>query len=112
MEAASLSLSNLWFGLLGLLCFLDNSSFKNDVKEESTKYLLLTSIVLRILCSLVERIPGHVRHRPTLLTTVEFLELVGFAIASTTMLVEKSLSVILLVVALAMLIIDLRMKSF
>lgn len=113
MEAASLSLSNLWFGfLLGLLCFLDNSSFKNDVKEESTKYLLLTSIVLRILCSLVERISGYVRHRPTLLTTVEFLELVGFAIASTTMLVEKSLSVILLVVALAMLIIDLRMKSF
>ncbi|XP_020036407.1 transmembrane protein 168 isoform X2 [Castor canadensis] len=113
MEAASLSLSNLWFGfLLGLLCFLDNSSFKNDVKEESTKYLLLTSIVLRILCALVERISGYVRHRPTLLTTVEFLELVGFAIASTTMLVEKSLSVILLVVALAMLIIDLRMKSF
>ncbi|XP_025728980.1 transmembrane protein 168 isoform X2 [Callorhinus ursinus] len=113
MEAASLSLSNLWFGfLLGLLCFLDNSSFKNDVKEESTKYLLLTSIVLRILCALVERISGYVHHRPTLLTTVEFLELVGFAIASTTMLVEKSLSVILLVVALAMLIIDLRMKSF
>uniref|UniRef100_A0A8I3WJ58 Transmembrane protein 168 n=1 Tax=Callithrix jacchus TaxID=9483 RepID=A0A8I3WJ58_CALJA len=94
MEAASLSLSNLWFGfLLGLLCFLDNSSFKNDVKEESTKYLLLTSIVLRILCSLVERISGYVRHRPTLLTTVEFLELVGFAIASTTMLVENGLSV-------------------
>lgn len=113
METASLSLSNLWFGfLLGFLCFLDNSSFKNDVKEESTKYLLLTSIVLRILCSLVERMSGYVRHRPTLLTTVEFLELVGFAIASTTMLVEKSLSVILLVVALAMLIIDLRMKSF
>uniref|UniRef100_A0A8C8RMK8 Transmembrane protein 168 n=1 Tax=Pelusios castaneus TaxID=367368 RepID=A0A8C8RMK8_9SAUR len=113
MEAASLSLSNLWFGfLLGLLCFLDNSSFKNDVKEEATKYLLLSSIVIRILCALVERICGCVHHRPTLLTTVEFLELVGFAIASTTMLVEKSMSIILLVVALAMLIIDLRMKSF
>ncbi|XP_039363312.1 transmembrane protein 168 isoform X2 [Mauremys reevesii] len=113
MEAASLSLSNLWFGfLLGLLCFLDNSSFKSDVKEETTKYLLLTSIVTRILCALVERICGCVHHRPTLLTAVEFLELVGFAIASTTMLVEKSMSIILLVVALAMLIIDLRMKSF
>ncbi|XP_044836534.1 transmembrane protein 168 isoform X2 [Mauremys mutica] len=113
MEAASLSLSNLWFGfLLGLLCFLDNSSFKSDVKEETTKYLLLTAIVTRILCALVERICGCVHHRPTLLTTVEFLELVGFAIASTTMLVEKSMSIILLVVALAMLIIDLRMKSF
>ncbi|RMC10119.1 hypothetical protein DUI87_12917 [Hirundo rustica rustica] len=46
--------------------------------------------LLRILCALVERICGCVYHRPTLLTTVEFLELVGFAIASTTMLVEKS----------------------
>uniref|UniRef100_A0A8C9FQB3 Transmembrane protein 168 n=1 Tax=Pavo cristatus TaxID=9049 RepID=A0A8C9FQB3_PAVCR len=113
METASLSLSNLWFGfLLGLLCFLNNSAFKNDVKEEATKYLLLSAIVLRVLCSLVERICGCVHHRPTLLTTVEFLELVGFAIASTTMLVEKSMSIILLVMALATLIIDLRMKSF
>ncbi|NXS83512.1 TM168 protein, partial [Erpornis zantholeuca] len=113
METASLSLSNLWFGfLLGLLCFLNNSAFKTDVKEEATKYLLLSAIVLRILCALVERICGCVHHRPTLLTTVEFLELVGFAIASTTMLVEKSVSIILLVLALAMLIIDLRMKSF
>ncbi|NXS74082.1 TM168 protein, partial [Pandion haliaetus] len=113
METASLSLSNLWFGfLLGLLCFLNNSAFKTDVKEEATKYLLLSAIVLRILCALVERICGCIHHRPTLLTTVEFLELVGFAIASTTMLVEKSMSIILLVMALAMLIIDLRMKSF
>ncbi|NXG48478.1 TM168 protein, partial [Psilopogon haemacephalus] len=113
METASLSLSNLWFGfLLGLLCFLNNSAFKTDVKEEAIKYLLLSSIVLRILCALVERICGCIRHRPTLLTTVEFLELVGFAIATTTMLVEKSMSIILLVIALAVLIIDLRMKSF
>ncbi|NXI46600.1 TM168 protein, partial [Galbula dea] len=113
METASLSLSNLWFGfLLGLLCFLNNSAFQTDVKEEATKYLLLSAIVLRLLCALVERICGCIHHRPTLLTTVEFLELVGFAIASTTMLVEKSMSIILLVVALAMLIIDLRMKSF
>ncbi|XP_029471316.1 transmembrane protein 168 isoform X1 [Rhinatrema bivittatum] len=113
MEAASLSLSNLWFGfLLGLLCFLDNSAFQDDVKEEATKYLLLSSMVLRTLCSLVERVCGCVRYRPTLLTTVEFLELVGFAIASTMMLVNKSISIVLLVVALAMLLIDLRMKSF
>lgn len=113
MEAASLSLSNLWFGfLLGLLCFLDNNSFKNDVKEEATKYLLFSSIIIRMLYGLVQRICGCVHHRPILLTTVEVLELVGFAIASTTMLVEKSISIILLIVALAMLIIDLRMKSF
>ncbi|XP_063998181.1 transmembrane protein 168 [Pogoniulus pusillus] len=113
MEKASLSLSNLWFGfLLGLLCFLNNSAFKTDAKEEATKYLLLSAIVLRILCALVERICGCIHHRPTLLTTVEFLELVGFAIASTTMLVEKSMSIILLVIALAALIIELRMKTF
>uniref|UniRef100_A0A493TX98 Transmembrane protein 168 n=1 Tax=Anas platyrhynchos platyrhynchos TaxID=8840 RepID=A0A493TX98_ANAPP len=111
METASLSLSNLWFGfLLGLLCFLNNSAFKDDVKEEATKYLLLSAIVLRVLCALVERICGCIHHRPTLLTTVEFLELVGFAIASTTMLVKESMSIILLVMALAVLIIDLRMN--
>ncbi|NXG63964.1 TM168 protein, partial [Hemiprocne comata] len=113
METASLSLSNLWFGfLLGLLCFLNNSTFKTDAKEEATKYLLLSAIVLRILCALVERICGCIHHRPTLLTTVELLELVGFAIASTAMLVKEFVSITLLVVALAMLIIDLRMKSF
>ncbi|MEE6522397.1 hypothetical protein FKM82_020924 [Ascaphus truei] len=113
METASLSLSNLWFGfLLGLLCFIDNSTFQHDMKEEATKYLLVFSIIIRTMCALVERICGYVRHRPSLLTSVEFLELVGFAIASTTMLVEKSISIILLVVAVAMLIIDLRMKSF
>ncbi|OCT88995.1 transmembrane protein 168-like [Xenopus laevis] len=113
MESASLSLSNLWFGfLLGLLCFIDSSKFQHDVKEEATKYLLVSSIIIKTLCALVERICGCVRHRPTLLTSSEFLELVGFAIASTIMLVQKSLSIILLVAALAMIIIDLRMKSF
>ncbi|XP_033880569.3 transmembrane protein 168-like [Acipenser ruthenus] len=113
MEAASLSLSHLWFGfLLGLLCFLNNPSFKSDVKEEATKYLLLTSIIIRTLWALVERVCGCVRYRPALLTSAEFLELVGFAIASTAMLLEKSMSIILLVASLAMLIIDLRMKSF
>ncbi|XP_048463362.1 transmembrane protein 168 isoform X1 [Rhincodon typus] len=113
MEAASLSLSHLWFGfLLGLLCFIDNSKFKTDAKEEATKYLLLTSILIRILWSVVERVCGCVRHQPALLTSAECLELVGFAIASTAMLMPNCLSVILLVFALSMLIVDLRMKSF
>lgn len=113
MEAASLSLSNLWFGfLIGLLCFIDNSQFKYDVKEEATKYLLLASIIIRAMCALVERICGCVRHRPTLLTSAEFLELTGFAVASTIMLVQKSLCIIFLVIAFALIIIDLRMKSF
>ncbi|KAM4678087.1 transmembrane protein 168 [Discoglossus pictus] len=113
MEAASLGISNLWFGfLLGLLCFIDTSTFKPDMKEDATKYLLISSIIIKSLCSLLERICGCVRHRPTLLTSSEFLELVGFAIASTIMLVEESISIILLVTALAMIIIDLRMKSF
>ncbi|KAM8973455.1 transmembrane protein 168 [Pelodytes ibericus] len=113
MEAASLSLSNLWFGfLLGLLCFIDTSTFHRDVKEEATKYLLVSSISIRAMCALVERICGCVRHRPTLLTSSEFLELVGFAIASTIMLLAKSISIILLVAGFALIIIDLRMKTF
>lgn len=87
MKTASLSLSHLWFGfLLGLLSFIDDSKLNTDVKEEATKYLLLASILIRTLWSLVERICGCVRHQPDLLTSAEFLELVGFAIASTAML--------------------------
>ncbi|XP_064200893.1 transmembrane protein 168 [Anguilla rostrata] len=113
MEAASMSLFHLWFGfLLGLLCFLNSPALQNDVKEEATNYLLLASVVLRTLWALLERVRGRVRHRPTLLTSAEFLELVGFAIASTTMLLHKALSLIVLVVALAVLLVDLRMKSF
>uniref|UniRef100_A0A8C5M769 Transmembrane protein 168 n=1 Tax=Leptobrachium leishanense TaxID=445787 RepID=A0A8C5M769_9ANUR len=113
MEAASLSLSNLWFGfLLGLLCFIDNAKFQYDVKEEATKYLLVSSLGIRTLSALVERICGCVRYRPTLLTSFEFLELVGFAVASTIMLLNLSISIILLVAAFALIIIDLRMKSF
>ncbi|KAG8439784.1 hypothetical protein GDO86_005812 [Hymenochirus boettgeri] len=113
MEEASLSLSNLWFGfLLGLLCFIDCSTFQHDVKEEASKYVLVCSIILKTLCALVERICGYIRHRPILLSSSELLEMVGFAIASTIMLLEKSLSIILLVGALALIIIDLRMKSF
>ncbi|KAG2459771.1 transmembrane protein 168 [Polypterus senegalus] len=112
MEAASVSLSHLWFGfLLGLLCFLNNPSLETDVKEKATNYLLLTSILTRTLWALVERICDSVHHRPTLLTSSEFLELLGFSIASTALPMEKSFSVMLLVVALAMLIVDLRMKS-
>ncbi|PIO36157.1 hypothetical protein AB205_0017230 [Aquarana catesbeiana] len=113
MEVASLSLSNLWFGfLLGLLCFIDMSQFKYDVKEEATKYLLISSIIIRAMYALVERICGCVRHHPTLLTAAEFLELTGFAVASTIMLVQKSLCIILLITAFALIVIDLRMKSF
>lgn len=112
MKTASLSLSHLWFGfLLGLLSFIDDSKLNTDVKEEATKYLLLASILIRTLWSLVERICGCVRHQPDLLTSAEFLELVGFAIASTAMLMPNCLSVVLLVFALSMLIVDLRMKS-
>ncbi|XP_023666290.1 transmembrane protein 168 [Paramormyrops kingsleyae] len=113
MEAASMSLFHLWFGfLLGLLCFLSSPSLATDVKEQVTDYLLLSSLVLRTLWALVERVCGCTRFRPALLTSAEFLELVGFAVASTTLLLHKSASIILLVVALAALIVSLRMKSF
>ncbi|KAJ8416383.1 hypothetical protein AAFF_G00356710 [Aldrovandia affinis] len=112
MESASMSLFHLWFGfLLGLLCFLNTPALQLDVKEVATSYLLLTSMILRTLWAVLERIRGSVRYRPTLLTSSEFLELVGFAIASTTMLVHKAVSLIVLVVALAALVVDLRMKS-
>ncbi|KAF7662431.1 hypothetical protein LDENG_00236230 [Lucifuga dentata] len=112
MEKVSLSLLHLWFGfLLGLLCFLSSSSLQSDVKEQAANYLLLASVALRTLWALLERLLGCARYRPAFLTSAERLELAGFATASTVLLFQKSLSVMVLVVALATLMVALRMKA-
>ncbi|MFT7805510.1 transmembrane protein 168-like [Arapaima gigas] len=113
METASASLLHLWFGfLLGLLCFLRGPTQAKDVKEQAAGYLLLASVLIRALWALAERICGCVRFRPALLTSAEFLELVGFSVASTSLLLQQSLTITLLAVALAALIANLRMKTF
>lgn len=111
MERLGLSLLHPWFGfLLGLLCFLNSPALEGDVKERASSYLLVSSVVLRTLWALLDRLLGCTRYRPAFLTTAERLELVGFATAST-VLIQKSLSVMVLVVALATLIVALRMKA-
>lgn len=112
MERVSLCLLHLWLGfLLGLLCFLSNSALRSDAKEQVANYLLLASVALRTLWALLERLCGCTRYRPAFLTSAERLELVGFAAASTILLIQKSLSVMVLVVALATLMVALRMKA-
>ncbi|KAM3835993.1 transmembrane protein 168-A-like, partial [Diretmus argenteus] len=112
MEKASLSLFHLWVGfLLGLLCFLNSPTLDQNVKEQVTNYLLLASIAMRTVWALTERICSSIRYKPTLLTSSELLELLGFGIASTTMLLHKSVAIMGLVVALGALIVDLRVKS-
>ncbi|XP_049928116.1 transmembrane protein 168 [Epinephelus moara] len=112
MERVSLSLLHLWFGfLLGLQCFLNSPALESDVKEQAANYLLLASVTLRTLWALLERLVGCAKYRPAFLTSAERLELVGFATASTALLIQKSLSVMVLVVALATVMIALRMKA-
>lgn len=112
MEKASLSLFHLWFGfLLGLLCFLNSPALDSNVKEVAANYLLLASVIMKAIWALTERICSSVYYKPTLLKSAEFLELLGFGIASTTMLIHKSVAIIGLVVALGALVVDLRMKS-
>ncbi|XP_031138359.1 transmembrane protein 168 [Sander lucioperca] len=112
MERVSLSLLHLWFGfLLGLQCFLNSPALESDVKEQVANYLLLASVALRTLWALLERLFGATRYRPAFLTSAERLELVGFASASTALLAHKSLSVMVLVVALATVMVALRMKA-
>ncbi|KAM4573919.1 transmembrane protein 168 [Odontesthes bonariensis] len=112
MERVSLSLLHLWYGfLLGLLCFLHSPALESDVKEQVANYLLLASVALRTLWALLERLLGCTRYRPAILTTAERLELAGFAAASTALLIQKSLSVMVLVVALATVMVALRMKT-
>ncbi|XP_061618377.1 transmembrane protein 168-A [Phyllopteryx taeniolatus] len=112
MEQASLSLFHLWFGfLLGLLCFLSSPALDSNVKEVVANYLLLASVVMKAIWAATERICRSIRYKAVLLKSTEFLELLGFAIASTTMLLNKSVAIVGLVVALGALIVDLRMKS-
>lgn len=112
MERLSFGLFHLWLGfLLGLLGFLNNPS-KDDLKEEVSRYMLIASMVLRALWALVERLCGCTRQRPALLTSAETLELIGFAVASTTQVVHASMSLIVLALSVASILVDLRMKSF
>ncbi|XP_026167955.1 transmembrane protein 168 [Mastacembelus armatus] len=112
MERVSLSLIHLWYGfLLGLLCFLNNRALESDVKEQAADCMLLASVALRTLWALLERMFGCARYRPAFLTSAERLELAGFATASTVLLIQKSLSVMVLVVALATVMVALRMKA-
>ncbi|XP_039989096.1 transmembrane protein 168 [Xiphias gladius] len=111
MERISHSLLHLWFGfLLGLLCLIDSPVLEADVKEQAANYMLLASATLRTLWALLERLLGCVRYRPAVLTSAERLELAGFASASAALLLQKSLSVMVLLVALATVMVALRMK--
>ncbi|XP_059916311.1 transmembrane protein 168-like [Gadus macrocephalus] len=110
MEKVSQSLIHPWQGsLLGLLCFVGSPALDHGVKEQTTNYLLLTSIVLRTLWALLERICGCAKYRPTFLTTAERMELVGFGIVS--FVVSSSPSVAVFVGALAVLMVVLRVKA-
>lgn len=112
MENASLSLFHLWFGfLLGLLCFFHSPALDSNVKELVANYLLLASVIMKAVWAITERVCSSIHYEPTLLTSSELLDLLGFGIASTTMFFLNSLAIIGLVVALGALIVDLRMKS-
>ena len=112
MEKASLSLFHLWFGfLLGLLCFLNNQVLVSNVKELVANYLLIASVVMKAVWAVTERVCSSIHYKPTLLISAEWLQLLGFGIASTAMLLHKSMAIIGLVVGLGALIVDLRMKS-
>lgn len=113
MEVVSLSFFHVWFGfLLGLLCFLSDPTLEMDVKEQATNYLLVASVATFTLWALLERICGNTKPKSIFLTSYEVLELTGFTVASTTMLIDKSASVAVLSVALGVLLVALRTKSF
>ncbi|XP_060932803.1 transmembrane protein 168 [Limanda limanda] len=112
MERVSLGILHLVFGfLLGLLCLLSSPEVQEDLKERVSSSLLLASVALRTLWALLERLLGCTRYRPAFLTSAERMELLGFAAASTTLHLRDSLSVMVLLLALATVMIALRMKA-
>ncbi|KAG8012837.1 hypothetical protein GBF38_020750 [Nibea albiflora] len=102
MQSLSRGIPHLLFGfLLGLQCFLSSPALESDVKEQAANYLLLASVALRTLWALLDRLFGFTRYRPAFLTSAEQLELLGFAVSSTVLLIEKSFSMMVLVVSLS-----------
>lgn len=98
--------------LLGLLSFLDGLTLRQDPKEQAAGYLLLTSAALRTLWALLDRLLGCSSYRPAFLTSAERLELMGFGAASlVTMLPQDSLSIAVLLTALAAVMVTLRMRA-
>ncbi|XP_059895095.1 transmembrane protein 168-A [Gadus macrocephalus] len=112
VEKASLSFFHLWFAfLLGLLCFVDGPKLDKDVKEQVTNWLLMASLASNVIWAVVERVLGAARLKPTLLTSIELLELLGFGIASTAMPADKSVAIIGVVAALGVVMVALRVKA-
>ncbi|KAJ3596402.1 hypothetical protein NHX12_002809 [Muraenolepis orangiensis] len=115
MERLGLGLVHLCLGfLLGLLCFIDGTALRHrhDAKAQTADYLLVSSVVLRALWALLERVCGSTKYRPAFLTFAESLQLSGFAGAS--LLVDggsSSPGVVVLIVALAVVMVSLRMKA-
>lgn len=108
-ERVGLGLLHLWFGfLLGLQGFLHRG---DDAKARAANYLLLASAGSRSLWALLERLRGRARCRPAFLTAAERLELVGFAAASTALPARDSVSVTVLLAALAAVMVALRVKA-
>lgn len=111
LERVSSFLLHLCYGfLLGLLCFLNPPAQERDVRERAVSYLLLVSVALRTLWALLERLLGLTRYRPAFLTLAERSELAGFAAAGVALRVQQSPSVAVLLVALAAVMIALRVK--
>ncbi|XP_029008934.1 transmembrane protein 168 [Betta splendens] len=112
LERVSRGVLHVCYGfLLGLLCFVSSRAVESDVKEQAVNYMLLVSIVLRTLWALLERMLGCAKYRAAFLTSAERLELSGFAAASFVLTIDKAVSVLVLVVALATVMVALRMKA-
>ncbi|XP_077567267.1 transmembrane protein 168-A-like [Stigmatopora nigra] len=108
----SLSLLNLWFGfLLGLLCFVNSPELEVDSREEVANGLLLSSVTLRTLWAVLERMLGYARYRPGFTTLAERLQLTGFAAAGTVLVLPEALSVAALAASLGATVTALRVKA-
>ncbi|TMS05189.1 Transmembrane protein 168 [Larimichthys crocea] len=102
MPHLSRGVPHLLFGfLLGLLCFLSSPALEADVKEQAARLPAAGP------CG-----PQDAVGAAGPAVRVHQLELLGFAVASTALLIEKSFSMMVLVGSLAAVMVSLRMKVF
>ncbi|XP_077988254.1 transmembrane protein 168-like [Glandiceps talaboti] len=110
LENVSTCFFHLWCGcLLGMIIYTEDEKYKTETNETLMNVLLMSSLGMKCLWSLTERLCGLVTYRSTLLTNMETFELIGFAVASV-VLEEDLAAVWLLVIAFAFTIIALRLR--
>lgn len=112
LDSIGKSLCRLYIGcMLGVVSFTEHSSFHTEARELTMNMLLVASLVIQCVNKLFMRFVNPPPKDAILVNSLDSLEMLGMSIASLAT-GSEAVAVTLLVVALAITIATIRLKSF